>query len=276
MAFDGMVNPQIQRVVDMLPVIYGIVEQGSFLSVMDSDSVVRGYQLPAGQKPFIAVGERMEDPTGTFDEVLRTGQPKKTYMPDPKSGVTFEGVLAPIKDNGTTVGVMVYTHSADEKAHIGDLTHAFSESVSGISDSIGEVVGGVEKMFGMLSGMTDQTDEVEADVDAAVNVVKKISGNASRSNILALNASIEAARSGEAGRGFAVVATEMGKLAGDSGTSAKEIDSRLAAISKHLQEMVSSIDATNDVAKSYLDSISDIQEKLAHTMDLADQMSQYL
>lgn len=120
--------------------------------------------------------------------------------------------------------------------------------------------------------MNKMTSGVEEDVNGAREVVNKISGNASHSNILALNASIEAARSGEAGRGFAVVATEMGKLAKDSGSSASEIKTTLDDIIQHLGQVIGSIKTANEVAKEHMDSISSIKKILQETITLSEQL----
>ena len=126
-----------------------------------------------------------------------------------------------------------------------------------------EVISGTENLVQMLEKMNDMTNSVESDVNGASDIVNKIRQNASHSNILALNASIEAARSGEAGRGFAVVATEMGKLAKDSGSSAAEIKNTLDGIVDHLGDMISSIKDANLVAKNYMESINSIKSVLA-------------
>ena len=120
--------------------------------------------------------------------------------------------------------------------------------------------------------MNKMTSEVEQDVNEAAGVVNKISNNASHSNILALNASIEAARSGEAGKGFSVVATEMGKLAKDSGSSAAEIKATLSAIVNHLESIMNSITEANDMAKSYMDNISSIKTVLEQTISIAGEL----
>ena len=99
-----------------------------------------------------------------------------------------------------------------------------------------------------------------------------INSNASRSNILALNASIEAARSGEAGRSFAVVATEMGKLANDSGNSAKEIQSTLNTIREDLLSIVSSIKEASNFTEEHRGNISGIQTVLGKLTELAGQL----
>ena len=135
-----------------------------------------------------------------------------------------------------------------------------------------EVISGTENLVQMLEKMNDMTNSVESDVNGASDIVNKIRQNASHSNILALNASIEAARSGEAGRGFAVVATEMGKLAKDSGSSAAEIKNTLDGIVDHLGDMISSIKDANLVAKNYMESINSIKSVLAETISLADQL----
>lgn len=69
--------------------------------------------------------------------------------------------------------------------------------------------------------------ELEASTNQMENVIKVITKIARKSNLLSLNASIEAARVGEAGRAFSVVAAEMKKLAEDSAQEAKKIDSLL-------------------------------------------------
>ncbi len=69
--------------------------------------------------------------------------------------------------------------------------------------------------------------ELEASTNQMEDVIRVITKIARKSNLLSLNASIEAARVGEAGRAFSVVAAEMKKLAEDSAQEAKKIDSLL-------------------------------------------------
>lgn len=262
----------LQKVVDILPVIHEMVPEGSFLTVLDAEGIVKGFAIPAGQQPILSVDSRMDDPSGAFSEVIRTGKKKHNFLSKEVMGEAFEGVLVPIKERGTVIGCLTYTHSEGNKTQMRDVMQEFKTSITDINKSITGVIGGIEEVFEKLSAMNAQTTDVETDVSAATDVVKKISSNASRSNILALNASIEAARSGEAGKGFAVVAAEMGKLANDSGSSAKEIDNKLDAISMHLEVIANSITDTNTAAKEHLDSISDIQNKLQSIIDLSGEM----
>ena len=108
----------------------------------------------------------------------------------------------------------------------------------------------------------------------AVEVVNKINNNATRSNILALNASIEAARSGEFGRGFSVVATEMGKLANDSGSSASEIKNKLSVIMEHLTAIMGSIKDAGNFTKEHQGNISSIESVLDEMNETARKLEE--
>lgn len=262
-------NAEVKKVIDVLPVMRQFVDKKSYLSVMDDAGIIQGYSTPAGERPLMRVGERLDDPTGAYDEVMRTGKSKVNYLPEEVMGEAFEGVLVPIKDGGQTVGCLIYTHSASTKDQVKNMTTQFKESVTDINDSISQVVSGFENMFENLKIVDEKTTAVEQDVNAATAVVSKINGNASHSNILALNASIEAARSGAAGRGFAVVATEMGKLANDSGSSAKEIDATLSTITQHLEDINNSIHSINQIAERYLGDINEVKVKLEKTLELS-------
>ncbi len=262
-------NQKLQCIVDNLDTIRQLQDREVIISVLDRDKVVQGFSLPQGMPPQTPIGSVFEDPSGILDEVIARGIAKHNYLPKEVMGFPIEGNLVPIKDGGQVVGCVISSYSVEGKEKVRDIAARFQESIHEIDGSVKEVICGIETLFKMLTEMNEMTSDVEQDVREAADVVNKISSNASHSNILALNASIEAARSGEAGRGFSVVATEMGKLAKDSGSSATGIKTTLSAIAGHLEAIMHSIKEANDVAKSHMENLSSINAILDQTISIA-------
>ena len=155
-----------------------------------------------------------------------------------------------------------------------EISTEFKKTVNEIDGSLTDIFSGIIQINGILDGMVGQMTNIDGDVKKASSIVGEISGNASRSNILALNASIEAARSGENGKGFSVVATEMGKLANDSGTSSNEISQTLKLIDKDIKNILEGINQSDEVSKEHLDKVDLIRKKLSKCLSLANKLEE--
>ncbi len=267
-------NAQLEQIVGNLPIMKQLYGHDVYMTVMDAEGIIVGFSIPDGQTPQFKIGDQFHDPSGAFDKVIRTGVAQHNYLPKEVMGEAFEGELVPIKDGRDVVGCIICTYSVGTREEMAAITEKFQNSLDNIDDSLHTLVSGIENLFQILTDMDSMTSSVERDVHDAVDVVNKINNNASRSNILALNASIEAARSGEFGRGFAVVATEMGKLANDSGSSATEIKSTLNVIMEHLSSIISSIKDAGRFAKEQQGNISSIQEVLEEMVVLGKELKE--
>ena len=92
-----------------------------------------------------------------------------------------------------------------------------------------------------MQDVNDKATEVARQADDIKNIVGVIKDIADQTNLLALNAAIEAARAGEHGRGFAVVADEVRKLAERTGKSLNEIEVNVNVLVQGINDMSESI-----------------------------------
>jgi len=111
-----------------------------------------------------------------------------------------------------------------------------------------------------LAGVATRLTELKTASQGISNIVNIIVDIAEQTNLLALNAAIEAARAGEAGRGFAVVADEVRKLAEKTGTSTQEISSMVGSIQSNVQGVVDIVHNGIDEVEASSKAITEVGE----------------
>ncbi|KTT34200.1 chemotaxis protein [Pseudomonas oryzihabitans] len=114
---------------------------------------------------------------------------------------------------------------------------------------LGETLGAIEALTEQVLGASSQARELETQTRDISQVLDVIRAVAEQTNLLALNAAIEAARAGEAGRGFAVVADEVRALAKRTGDSTSEIEKIIGSIQQGTGQTVDALLSSADQAR---------------------------
>lgn len=141
--------------------------------------------------------------------------------------------------------------------------------ISGAQTSISTLVNEIDSAAINVEEMSQETK----DINSVLSVIGSI---AEQTNLLALNAAIEAARAGEQGRGFAVVADEVRALAARTQESTSEIESSLSKLRNGADTVVLSIDKTKNTSQKTASDVHEISESTADLIkevNLVDQIS---
>lgn len=138
----------------------------------------------------------------------------------------------------------------------------------------------VEQLAASLSASADSVLQLEQEAGRIGQILEVIQGVAEQTNLLALNAAIEAARAGEAGRGFAVVADEVRNLANRTDTSAGEIREVIEHLQRQVREVAAQLDARRlegaesaEAAEAVKGTLARISERIGEINDMNAQVA---
>ena len=127
---------------------------------------------------------------------------------------------------------------------------------------VNNVIGDVQQLSEEMSNSMEAVNRLADNSSNISSILGTIKGIAEQTNLLALNAAIEAARAGEQGRGFAVVADEVRTLASRTQGSAEEIDSLIKEVQQNIQRAVETMEVNRVMVDKTVDSSGQVGDAL--------------
>lgn len=184
-----------------------------------------------------------QDTAGVINELNQANETQRLQAEKVNSLLTLtneasETVAIELRDIDSTTrsGVDKVTLSRKEISHVANTIHTMSKDLSAAMNAL---------------------DKLKLDTQQITGIIDVINGIAEQTNLLALNAAIEAARAGEAGRGFAVVADEVRSLASKTRESTNEVAEMVSAIQNSTSSVTKLMESSGQSAERSVIQVND-------------------
>jgi methyl-accepting chemotaxis protein len=176
-----------------------------------------------------------------------------------------------------TSSIAATAHTAED---VRQLSHSSLESTARGNQSLVQMVGELDRAGASVQQIAAAVAQFLQSTNAITAMTRQVKEIAEQTNLLALNAAIEAARAGEQGRGFAVVADEVRKLAEKSGRSASEIDavtgtlgSQSSAVENAIGNGKSSLESCQVLVKDVVQVLVEANRAVMHAVEGAERIA---
>lgn len=192
-------------------------------------------------------------------------------------GIPYCGVGIPLKNEQTdeVVGAVAFAENTENQDMMRDMAFQLASNIQTVNESTQAVAAQAQELATLAQKLNDISNLSYEQIKKVDEIVDFIKGIASQTNLLGLNAAIEAARAGSVGNGFDVVASEIRKLSTQSSVSVERIQTTLQQIKEGSEEIKRSVETLENISNNQASIFQSVASSVEEATAMVEELSSF-
>ena len=265
----------MQSLVETLPIFHEVFDKEIAITLNDIETRSVKFVLDGNKLKLHLKQGTIIDDTPELRRVFQ-GQTIKMDVPLEMFGSPMHCEMYPVRENGKVVGALSFIFPAEAQQKVEEYMQNLQVIISDLQLKVTAVAAHSEELSATSEAMTERSRQALENSQRSNEVTDFIKTISKQTNLLGLNASIEAARAGQDGAGFNIVAQEVRKLSSETSTATEQIETSLKTITSNVQSLMESMEQVQMASNEQAELVQQFSEAIEKLSNVSGQMAHYV